>query len=426
MSLTFDHPFRNRALYNFDDNIQQPRHRWYPFKEGFSNQLVREAIQQQISPQRRKIRVLDAFGGSGTTVLTAALMGHNAVSVEINPFFTFASRVKCVTGDWDAKQLRARIAEIISEATLCDKPSSLEGVSTFSEGDENTKWLFNTTVLRAYAATMSLIPETGGEEFGALRLAAIRAAMMCCNAKKDGKCLRYYRDWKERAYDGKKFFQYFCAVAEIMIEDVAIAPIGKSSKTEILRNDSRQALADLQADSFDLFVTSPPYLNSFDYSDVYRPELFLSGFVADNEDLRKIRLKTLRSHVQVNWTGETQIDNQQVKSLVTRMKETKELWNKRLPEMVEAYFHDMQKVLLQVARLLRRGGKAWIVVSTSAYKALQIPVDLILAEIGTQCGLTLESVNVLRNLRAAGQQWPQFAGGVTPPLRESLIIFRRR
>ena len=46
-------------------------------------------------------------------------------------------------------------------------------------------------------------------------------------------------------------------------------------------------------------MISPPYLNSFDYSDVYRPELFAAGFVSANSKLRKIRKKTLCSHVQV-------------------------------------------------------------------------------------------------------------------------------
>ena len=42
--------------------------------------------------------------------------------------------------------------------------------------------------------------------------------------------------------------------------------------------DSRHHLPDSFA-GFKLCVTSPPYLNSFDYTDIYRPELFLGGFV---------------------------------------------------------------------------------------------------------------------------------------------------
>jgi len=424
MSLSFEHQFKDRALYNFDDNLNQPRHRWYPFKEGFSNQLVREAINRQIVSQKQTLRVLDPFSGSGTTLLTSALLGHNVVGVEINPFFTFASHVKCLKGGWNGKKIRARTNYIIAEAQKCNDPSPLENFSTFTERNGNTKWLFNRDVLRACASTMSLINDYAEEYAGAFRLAATRAAMMCCNAKKDGKCLRYYPDWKEIANDHFAFFKCFRGIISVMIEDVGLAPISDEVSIQIVRDDSRNALLKYENASFDLIVTSPPYLNSFDYSDVYRPELFLNGFVGDNDDLRKIRLKTIRSHVQVKWDGETKVDNKQVKSLVAKMTEMRKLWNKRLPQMVEAYFYDMQIILKQSTRLLRHGAHMWIVVSTSAYKGLHIPVDLILAEIGSECGLLLENVYVLRHLRASGQQWARLRSS-TPPLRESLVIFRR-
>ena len=227
MSLKFDHPFKDRALYNFDDNLEQPRHRWYPFKEGFSNELVAEAIQQQNGAKKKKLRVFDPFSGSGTTPLTSALLGHEAVGIEINPFFTFAANVKCVPGRWNTRDFRTCVNSLIREAEVYDVFSPLEGYSTFSEFNGNDKWLFNTGVLRACAATMALIPQVGNYG-GVLRLAATRAAMMCCNAKKDGKCLRYYRDWKERAYDAKAFFEAFRAITEIVIKDIHSAPIPES------------------------------------------------------------------------------------------------------------------------------------------------------------------------------------------------------
>jgi hypothetical protein len=100
--------------------------------------------------------------------------------------------------------------------------------------------------------------------------------------------------------------------------------------------------------SFDLLVTSPPYLNSFDYSDVYRPELFLGGFVADNTELRRIRLRTLRSHVQVKWGGEINVQSSVLVEPLRALNSAPKLWNKRIPEMVEAYFHDMHLIFTQL------------------------------------------------------------------------------
>jgi len=92
--------------------------------------------------------------------------------------------------------------------------------------------------------------------------------------------------------------------------------------------------------------------------------------------------------------------------------------------MIEAYFHDMRNVLIEVTRVLRKGAEAWIVVSTSAYRGVQIPVDLILAELGCESGLKLKGIYVLRQLRSSGQQWVGL-GVKGLPLRESLIVFKR-
>ena len=65
-----------------------------------------------------------------------------------------------------------------------------------------------------------------------------------------------------------------------------------------------------------------------------------------------------------------------------------------------------------------------MVVSTSAYASVEIPVDLILAEIGERCGLLLRKVHVIRHMRSSGQHWRTARIEDTrPPLRESLIVF---
>lgn len=79
---------------------------------------------------------------------------------------------------------------------------------------------------------------------------------------------------------------------------------------------------------------------------------------------------------------------------------------------------------MHAARVLKPEAEAWIVVSTSAYAGIQIPVDLILADLGAMTGFELKGVYVLRSLRAAGQQQRKF-GTAGLPLRESLIILKR-
>lgn len=91
--------------------------------------------------------------------------------------------------------------------------------------------------------------------------------------------------------------------------------------------------------------------------------------------MRKIRLKTLRSHVQVGWKPSQKICSSTIKPIIKKMSQM-ELWDKRLPDMVMSYFSDMEETLKLTAKLVKMKGQAWIVVSTSAYGGIEIPVSI--------------------------------------------------
>lgn len=420
--LQYENQFAGRGLSVFDSNLDRPRHRWYTFKEGFSGELVREAL---ASCGGSGLNVLDPFAGSGTTLVEAASQGHAVTGIEVNPFLAFTAITKCKSPQLDPSALEHVLAAVVRHGRY-ERPSSLEGYSTFCETAEATKWLFNRSVLRGFAGLDGAITERGGDFAGPLRLALFSSLMENCNARRDGKCLRYRRGWETRGTSSQELLASFRGRVAHVLADLEATKIDES-RVQLLEGDARKRLQDLPSESFDLVVTSPPYLNSFDYSDVYRPELFVGGFVKSNAELMKIRLRTVRSHVQANWALESVVVSGMIPPIVRSLREAPgKLWSRRLPDMVQAYFADMAVVLKECARAVRPGGQAWLVVSTSAYAGVHIPVDLILADCATQSGWTLRSVNVLRELRAAGQQWARLGTGERSPLRESLVVLCRQ
>lgn len=417
----FENKFLNRALSVFAPNRTRPRLRWYEFKEGFSGELVEEAI-ASVGSNRERLRILDPFAGSGTTLVTGAKFGHAVTGIEVNPFLAFTANAKCHAGSWSNQSYQGAVDKLCNEGPF-EIPSPLEGLSTFTERDEASKWLFNRSVLRGFAAIDAKITHRY-RVYGPMRLALLAAAMDCCNARPDGKCLRYFRDWRSNGYCSEDLRKRFAERLVLIHEDLNVLPL-KRKLTRVLSGDARRVLRKLKEESFDLLVTSPPYLNSFDYSDVYRPELFLGGFVRSNRELREVRLKTIRSHVQVGWNKPREIVSDMLEPILKRLKKLDTLWSRRLPEMVQAYFEDMHQILQEARRVVRHKGQAWIVVSTSAYGGVEIPVDLVIADIASRQGWKLLGVNVLRSLRAAGQHWEHLEPGSKPPLRESLIIIER-
>ena len=418
----WDHSYRDDCIPNFSNNMENPRHRWYDFKEGFSSSLVDRAIKEtRKNSNIADFTVLDPFSGSGTSPLSALQNNCNAVGFEINPFMSFVGKTKCTKLDGSVNDYRKELELILSQQpTEIDSP--LEGYSTFTSSDDNTdKWLFNKEVIRAYEALYFYISKVENKDF--FELALISAVMQCCNAKKDGKCLRYLKDWKNLNYNADSLRTCFKGRALSMITDLEANPLTEKERL-IKQGDTRALLKQTENNSVDLVIFSPPYLNSFDYSDIYRPELFLGKFVSDNDELMKIRKQTLRSHVQCKWETMEKSDSVWVKDLVGKLEKRKDkLWNNSIPQMVSSYFYDMEIVLKECHRIANNDAQLWFVVSTSAYGGIEIPVDLILADIATKQGWELASVNALRKLRTSSQCIDDNMQRVK--LRESLIICRK-
>jgi len=135
----------------------------------------------------------------------------------------------------------------------------------------------------------------------------------------------------------------------------------------------------------------------------------------------------VRSHLQARWSDPTRTDfgslySDSVSLLQERIED---LWDSRIPTMVQAYFEDMEGILRGLRQRALENASVWLVVSTSAYAGVEIPVDLILAEVGQRTGWFLREVGVLRYLRSSSQHFKhvQEEERKSVPLRESVVIF---
>ncbi|MCP4610369.1 MAG: hypothetical protein GY845_16785 [Planctomycetes bacterium] len=403
------------------DTTLLPRHCWYHVKEAFSPSLVVHAIKN--SQCKDKDLIVDVFSGSGTVPLESAIQGYPSVGFEVNPFLAFVSQTKllhCLPEEIDG------ILKKVVDGARQGIVSPLEEFSTFSKAGGASKWLFNTAVLRAFEGAWQVTADKSETIRDVTQLCLIGAALDVCNAVKDGKCLRYRKDWDTRNFGKKDFIASLKSRMNTIKQDLKKCPL-PNSDTVIHLADSRNLTSSTLSQKFKLCVMSPPYLNSFDYTDVYRPELFLGKFVTSHEELQALRLKTLRSHMQIKWADPQDLDfGPHFSESFTEIKDrVATLWNKRIPDMIQAYFEDMKHILTNLKHLAESDAQVWIVISTSAYAGVEIPVDLIIADIGVQVGWFLRDVHVARHLRRVpGQQWAELSKRKNnrPYLRESIIV----
>ncbi|UUF13543.1 MULTISPECIES: DNA methyltransferase [Flavobacterium] len=403
----------NTGVSNALDTINLSRHRWYYYKEGFSPELVKSAIKE--AELLEEDIILDPFNGSGTVTLTASTEGYNSIGFEVNPFTCFIAQTKIIN-----TSIKGFDKSVIRTIESCkeQKISNLESFSTFSESTKRDKWLFNQNVLRTFEAGHLNLKNENHYNSKLLKLALISAAMKNSNVKKDGKCVRYKKNWDRLGYNNESFLETFINETNLIKEDLDNQV---KVKPKIYNVDCRKHIDKLDK-KFKLCITSPPYLNTFDYTDIYRPELFIGDFIRSNEELYNLRLKTLRSHVQANWKmPKEQSYGYSFDEVYNKIKSNPEmLMHKNIPYMILAYFEDMKKIFVSLKEKAEKGASLWFVVSTSAYANVHIPVDLILADIAVQVGWNLKEIGVLREIhKRKTKNSPDI-----DKLRESVIILK--
>lgn len=405
---------------NYDSGITNsfsysnlPRFRWFGYKEGFSPNLVIDAIDKVgIAPDEY---ILDPFNGNGTVTLTASNNNIQSIGLEVNPFTAFMAKTKQLNAEISTFD---KCANEIYNGISKQARSKLLNFSTFSELSGKRKWLFNSDVLNSFeGGWVSTIPMDNSLQ-AIFRLALIGAANDNCNASKDGKCLKYRDNWQARNYNKETYLLSFRNRILNIRADLMSYPISKSAL--IINCDSREYIDKLE-NKFKLCITSPPYLNSFDYTDIYRPELFLGRFVKDNNELNSLRYNTIRSHVEMNLPDSKDISFGLIyDEILSRLNGSSYLWDKQIPKMVRGYFEDMDLVLAALKNKAQSKAQLWLVVANSVYANIEIPVDLILAEIGSRRGWRLQRIEVIRNIQRRKTKY----NGDIHSVRESLIVFK--
>lgn len=377
--------------------------RWFHFKEAFSPEFVAAAVG---SLGYRPQHIIDPFGGSGTSTITAQLLSIDATTVEVNPFL--ADVIKAKVSPLTAEKLRSAAADF--QAQLHNTPPDFERLAhlpaTFIESNEKERWIFPRDVagrIAQYLSCIESIQDIDVQRFFRVVLGAV--LVDCSNVYVNGKGRRYRSAWKRNQPTSEKLDDLFGQQFNTSFEDVLLFEKRPRSQVTVINGDSRSALQQINQPA-DLIVFSPPYPNSFDYTDIYNVELWVLGYFGCAADNTRLRNETLRSHVQIRRGYE--IPNGVSETLARTLKALDEqrdsLWDKDIPKMVGAYFRDLEQVLEQSKRLLASDGRVMMVVGDSRYANIRIEVATVLSELAQSMGFSRVITKQVRQMRASAQQ----------------------
>lgn len=390
---------------------------WHKFKESFAPELIEYAVRREGGDVKS---CLDPFGGSGTTALAAQFLGIASTTVEINPFLIDVIRAKLDALDADA--LSQDLGAVVGAASEEDiDPSAYFKLvpESFIEPGRRLRWIFDRAVAARMAAILVAIDRLRDARHRRFFRVVLSGLMIeVSNVTVNGKGRRYRRNWQERTFDPSGVDRLFSSRSRQAIVDIHQFSARPRVRNYVLHSDARRFRTKRL---HDLAIFSPPYPNSFDYTDVYNIELWMLGYLASNEDNRVLRGSTLTSHVQLKRRfakpprGARTLDTTlQALELIQG-----ELWSPWIPAMVGAYFADLSAVLVRVHKAMRQGGSCWMVVGDSRYGRVPVPTAGILIELAPQMGWRVESVEPFRSMRSSSQQ------GGRNELRETLLILRR-
>ena len=397
-----------RRLVTYVPNKDLPIYNWFKYKEGFSRELVVRLF-REFGLGKGDI-VFDPFCGCGTTLLAAREFGLHGVGIDILPTSVFIAQAKLL--NWPAlDSLRRSIQKLLATPFREPKsafPGDVRIINLALSKQTQRELLFFKEEIEQFKEPV--------RDFLLLGLLSIMESVS--GTSKDGQFLRLVKKNMPPVRDALR------AVFSKMVDDLSEAktfgPTGKG-KTLIKQGDAREACFPKKyVGQVAAIITSPPYLNRYDYSRTYALELCLIA-AKSHRDMVGIRHSLLRSHVESREHPGKEI-LLPVLDEVLREVRAKPLNNERLPVMIQGYFEDMNLVIQNMAACLKPGGQVALIVANAQFAGENVPTDLLLCELARQHGLATESIWITRYKGNSSQQMAIYG---RRPVRETIMFWKK-
>lgn len=327
--------------------VDKQLHSVHPYPCKFPSSTVRAYLAE---PGRK---ILDPFCGSGTTILEAAIHGNSVVGIDVNPIAVLISRAKLASLD---VQDHLRLSELVEEI------GRVKNFANFDLPDFHGKehW-FSKGARQSFGLLRSHI-DSLGRESEPWNVAATALSSLVNRFSNQDTETRYAR--VDRDVDPQ-------AVLTAFRNKMATFLAGLDARGELDSRWTRQIVfgdirtdSEIEVDSVDLVITSPPYANTMDYYLYHKQRMNVLGF-----NFKDAQNSEIGSRYEFS-----------------SKKAPKEKWDEDYLEALETVY-----------RKLKQGGKAIYVIGDSQIAGELIDGGLMTVRLGREAGFEariLESVSM--------------------------------
>ncbi|MBD2293527.1 hypothetical protein H6G06_08505 [Anabaena sphaerica FACHB-251] len=468
-SKIINNPILDRNLVSYQGNKQAPFSAWFKYREGFSERLVTYILK---TLQPKPGLLLDPFSGSGTSLFTASELGWQTTGIELLPVGIFATEARIIAQKINIELLKSVIYKLEKidykdyyKDSLAFKHLAITR-GAFSEINEKQ-------LVGYLSYCHDFIRDKNIQQL--LMYTALCILEDISYTRKDGQYLRW--DFRSGRSKGKTEFnkgeilsfedairrKLKQIISDLELDYIqldlfsntelstftTIKSVNKSGNFEILEpqlyeGSCLEILPTFPDNSIDVVITSPPYLNRYDYTRTYALELAFLGCSEDKvKNLRQQMLsctvenRDKHKYLEEYYTSKERYDEflkidavfkqqaalQEVLMILEEYKKERNLNNKNIARMVHNYFYEMCFVIYELSRILKSGGIITIVNDNVKYAGEEIPVDLILSDIAESFGLRTKYIWTLG--RGKGNSSQQMGSYGRTELRKCVYIWEK-
>ncbi|RKZ37373.1 MAG: hypothetical protein DRQ49_16330 [Gammaproteobacteria bacterium] len=334
-------------------------HGIYTYPAKFIPQLAAKII---LEHSKENDIVLDPFMGSGTTVIEAMVNNRMAIGTDINEIAVLLAKVKSTPIDYNL--LVDGYSNLISDLQYklnIGFQKEIEMAQHHIKLPDRVDYWFKPLIKNRLIVILHNILKIEHIDVKDFFLIVFAQILKSCSIWLQ-KSVKPIRDLNKKEIDPLDKFEWQAKRILKKINDFnrIIPPQTDIEKYRIVKNSDARYLFCGNEKAM-LIVTSPPYVTSYEYADLHQLPSLWFGFL---EELSTFRKKFIGSSFRER--SKIELKSKMAENIVF------ELGNHKKSREVENYFADMLESFIEMKRVLKKGGKAAIVIGNTKLKGVEI------------------------------------------------------
>ncbi len=340
------------------DNVrstEQWTHGYHRYPAKFLPNVVKKLIEKYATTEGGVIA--DLFAGCGTTLVEAKVHGIHSIGTDVNPVATLITKSKITP--IEPASLSSECNKLISSFSLFEEKEFIN----IAQHNRLDYWFLPSEKSKIAFLYQTILENIADEQ--------IQNFLLVCLSHILKNCSRWLQSSTKPQVDPNKdisdpfiSFKLHCKQMqqknELFYNELSVNGY-MNVRCDIREEDARST--SIESNSVDIVITSPPYVTSYEYADIHQLTGYWFEYFSDIKKFRKL------------FIGTSYSDNKDTDvSSLLGLKIVKELQkkDKRAACDVANYFNDMQKVAIEMHRIIKKDGYACIVIGNTTIKDVHI------------------------------------------------------